>query len=142
MLITRRALHKRTFPGVWTNSCCGHPAPGEAIEDAVHRRVRQELGLGVRDLKLLLPDFRYTAEMDGVVENEMCPVFVGVADGTLRADPEEVEEAVWEPWDAFRAEVLDGREVSSWCREQVSSLPLEPLTAADRPTQRLPHAAR
>ena len=143
VLVTQRALDKRSFPGVWTNSCCGHPAPGEAIDEAVHRRVGQELGLEVADLRLVLPRFRYRAEQDGVVENEMCPVFVGTASGVLAPDPDEVEEARWEPWPTFRAGVLDGsREVSKWCREQVAELPDDPRTAPAAPWEDMPPAAR
>jgi isopentenyl-diphosphate delta-isomerase len=143
VLVTRRALHKLTWPGVWTNSCCGHPGPGEDLADAVRRRVQQELGTAVADLRLVLPGFRYRAEMDGVVENEMCPVFVATAAGPLRPDPEEVAEAVWEPWDAFRAGVLDGtRDVSPWCREQVALLPEDPASAGAADPDALPPAAR
>jgi len=143
VLVTQRALHKRTFPGVWTNSCCGHPAPGEPLEDAVRRRVEQELGTTVTDLRLVLPRFRYRAEQDGVVENEMCPVFVGSADERVAPDPDEVGEARWEPWRAFREAVLDGsREVSVWCREQVAQLPADPLSAAAADADDLPPAAR
>ena len=121
VLVTRRALHKPTWPGVWTNSVCGHPGPGEDLDTAVARRVRQELRADVRDLRLALPAFRYQAVMDdGTRENEMCPVFTAVASGSVSADPEEVADAVWEPWDAFRDGVLAGhRDVSPWCREQV-----------------------
>ena len=143
VLVTRRALHKRTFPGVWTNSCCGHPAPDEPLEDAVRRRVEQELGTTVSDLRLVLPRFRYRAEQEGVVENEMCPVFVGSASGAVTPDPDEVGEARWEPWEAFRAGVLDGsRAVSVWCREQVAQLPADPVSAATADVDDLPPAAR
>ena len=143
VLVTQRALHKRTFPGVWTNSCCGHPGPGEALADAVRRRVEQELGTTVTDLRLVLPRFRYRAEQDGVVENEMCPVFVGTAEGDVRPDPDEVGATRWEPWEEFRRGVLDGtRPVSVWCREQVAQLPADPAAAPAAAEGELPPAAR
>jgi isopentenyl-diphosphate Delta-isomerase len=142
VLVTRRATHKTTWPGVWTNSCCGHPGPGEPLEDAVRRRVEQELGIGLDRLVLVLPAFRYRAEMDGVVENEMCPVYVATTGDAVRPDPDEVDDAVWEPWADFRAGVLDGsRDVSPWCRDQVAQLPPDPLTAAAASADALPPAA-
>ena len=124
LLVTRRALRKRTFPGVWTNTVCGHPAPGEGLVGAATRRAQQELGLRLADARVVLPRFRYRAEMDGVVENEICPVLVAHAVGDdLLPDPSEVEDTRWEPWTAFAAEVLDGsRAVSPWCAEQVAQL--------------------
>jgi isopentenyl-diphosphate delta-isomerase len=144
LLVTRRALHKPTWPGAWTNSVCGHPAPGEALDGAVRRRVRQELGIGLDDLRLVLPAFRYRAVMpDGTVENEMCPVLVASTTDAVRADPGEVADAVWEPWPAFRSDVLDGRrEVSPWCREQVAALPAEPWAAPAADPSTLPEALR
>ena len=124
MLVTQRAPGKATFPGVWTNSVCGHPGPGEAPDVAARRRAADELGVAVGELRLVLPEFAYVAEQGGVVENERCPVFVGfVPDRTLAVDPAEVGDAEWVPWATFSAEVLDGRRVvSSWCREQVQQL--------------------
>lgn len=129
LLLTQRAHGKRTWPGVWTNSCCGHPGPDEPLEDAVRRRVLQELGLVVTDLRPVLPDFRYRAEMsDGTVENEICPVYVArcAGLGPLVPDPAEVAAATWVDWATFREDVLAGRrEVSPWCLEQVAALPPE-----------------
>jgi len=141
-LLTQRAVDKPTFGGVWTNSCCGHPAPGEPIAEAVVRRTEQELGLQLRDVKLLLPRFRYRAVGDnGTVENEMCPVFVASASGDPGPDPVEVEAWQWVGWASFRDDVLSGRrEVSHWCREQVRALPGDPIAAAPADPDDLPRA--
>ena len=144
LLLTQRALDKPTWGGVWTNSCCGHPAPGEPIEDAVRRRVHEELGLVLDDVTLLVPRFRYRAVMaDGMVENEMCPVFAATTGSGLAPDPAEVAGTEWVPWDDFRVEVLAGtRDVSPWCVEQVQALPEDPRSAPAADPADLPPAAR
>jgi isopentenyl-diphosphate delta-isomerase len=143
-LLTQRAVDKPTFGGVWTNSCCGHPAPGEPIAEAVVRRTEQELGLELRDLKLVLPAFRYRAVGDnGTVENEMCPVFVATASGDPDPDPAEVEAWEWVAWAPFRDEVLSGRRgISHWCRDQVRALPEHPRAAGPGDPDELPGALR
>jgi isopentenyl-diphosphate delta-isomerase len=144
LLLTRRSHSKPTWPGAWTNSVCGHPAPGEPMADAVRRRVLAEVGLHAQRVTLLLPTFRYRAVMpSGVVENEMCPVFAATTTGAPAPDPDEVEQATWVDWPEFRSSVLDGRRpVSPWCREQVALLPEDPRTASARPGSELPPAAR
>lgn len=99
-LLTRRALTKLTWPGVWTNSFCGHPTPGESFEQAIVRRAAQELNLRVTAIQPALPDFRYRAvDASGVVENEICPVFTAVVvdDGVISPNPHEVSEWEWAP---------------------------------------------
>lgn len=96
LLVTRRALKKKTWPGVWTNAFCGHPGPGESLEDAVHRRAGLELGLTVDNIVCALPDFGYRArDASGIEENEHCPVFIATAVSPLSPNPNEVAEAQW-----------------------------------------------
>ncbi|MGW0159420.1 isopentenyl-diphosphate Delta-isomerase [Mycobacterium sp. NPDC003323] len=129
VLLTRRALGKRTWPGVWTNSFCGHPAPGEAIVDAVHRRGFQELGAALHDVHCILPEFRYHARAaDGTVENEVCPVFCALIDGPLEVSPAEVMDVAWVDWSEVRRAAEFDWALSPWAQTQV---PL--LEAADLP---------
>jgi len=96
VLITRRALSKKTWPGVWTNAVCGHPAPGEDTVNAIIRRVNHEIGATPANIVEVLPDFRYRAvDASGVVENEICPVYTGTISGDPRPDPSEVCEWQW-----------------------------------------------
>ncbi|GAB48784.1 isopentenyl-diphosphate Delta-isomerase [Mobilicoccus pelagius] len=100
-LLTRRDVGKRTWPGVWSNTACGHPRAGEAIEDAVRRRVAEELGAPVGELRCVLPEFRYRAvDASGVVENEICPVFVGTIEGEPNPDRTEIMDHAWVDRDA------------------------------------------
>jgi isopentenyl-diphosphate delta-isomerase len=108
VLITRRALSKKTWPGVWTNSFCGHPAPEEEIEQAIHRRALQELGMEVTNIQPILPDFRYRAvDASGIVENEICPVFAAVAVTDPNPADSEVCEWQWVSPDKLRS-AIDG----------------------------------
>lgn len=125
VLITRRALNKVTWPGVWTNSCCGHPRPGESLQDAARRRISEELGVDVAELVEVLPDFRYWArDASGIVENEICPVFVGrLGTAQLSPDPDEVIETAWVDWPALVGSVSATPQVfSPWSVRQVAEL--------------------
>ena len=98
LLLQRRALTKKTWPGVWSNSCCGHPMLFESVEDAAIRRLRYELGIKIASLQIVLPDFRYRAEKDGIVENELCPVLVGFTEEQPVLNSAEVAEILWVKW--------------------------------------------
>ncbi|MDQ1618463.1 MAG: isopentenyl-diphosphate Delta-isomerase [Actinomycetota bacterium] len=123
-LLTQRSAAKRTWPGAWTNSFCGHPAPGERIEDAVHRRARDELGTTVTEPVTVLPDFRYRAVMDdGTVENEICPVHVARLLYRPDPNPAEVGDLRWVSYAELPAAVADdSSSYSPWMREQLDAL--------------------
>ncbi|HMR49209.1 MAG TPA: isopentenyl-diphosphate Delta-isomerase [Arachnia sp.] len=124
VLVTRRALSKLTWPGVWTNSFCGHPAPGERIRDAVIRRARQELAAELADVEGVLPDFRYRAlDAGGVEENEVCPVFTARLAGPFAPRAAEVVEWAWiDPHDLAEAAARAPFVFSPWMVEQLPRL--------------------
>lgn len=129
LLVTRRALTKRTWPGVWTNSFCGHPQPQEDMSDAVHRHALAELGIGLSAVDLALPEYRYRAvDASGIVENEICPVHVATIDGTVSPDPAEVMEWAWVDPAALATAVASAPfAFSPWLREQLPQLGRLPL---------------
>lgn len=126
LLLTRRALSKKTWPGVWTNSFCGHPGPGESNEEAVARRSVQELGLApgaLSDIVEVLPDFRYRAvDSSGIVENEICPVFVARLREGEQAQPreDEIDSLAWaSPHEVFSAVDATPFAFSPWLVEEL-----------------------
>lgn len=122
-LLTQRAKSKKVFPGIWTNTCCGHPIPGERTEKAIARRLEFELGLFPRKIKIVLPDFRYRAEMNGIVENEICPVYVATISTDPIRNPDEVEDFRWVDWNDFLKIIAETPgDFSPWCQEQIAEL--------------------
>jgi len=89
MVLQRRSRAKYHSGGLWANSCCGHPRPGERTHAAARRRLGEELGataalhFGFRA--------RYRTELaNGLIENEVVYVYFGVAPARLAPDPSEV----------------------------------------------------
>lgn len=126
VLVTRRALGKKTWPGVWTNAFCGHPRPAEPLVGAVRRRAHDELGLDLFDVTLALPRFRYRAtDPSGIVEHEVCPVYMARTDDEPTLNPLEVVDARWVEPAALAASIATTPwAFSPWLVLQAQQLPL------------------
>ena len=85
--------------------------------------MKEELGLENVDLHEILPNFRYRAEKDGILENEFCPVMVGFTDALVHPNPNEVESIEWVAFDSFLRRVNAHPEsLSPWCVEEAELL--------------------
>jgi isopentenyl-diphosphate delta-isomerase len=117
-LLQQRSSHKKTWPMMWSNSCCGHPAPDESNVAAARRRLKAELGLVPIALEEVAP-YRYKFSHLDVMENEICPVLVGFVDTEPLLNPDEVEAVRWVEWREFIAETKQHPAwYSEWCVEE------------------------
>ncbi|MAF80161.1 isopentenyl-diphosphate delta-isomerase [bacterium] len=122
LLLQQRSHEKKTWPLVWSNSLCGHPALNESNADAVKRRLKDELGLHVEHIEEASL-YRYKFTRDGVMENEICPILIGKTDKDPNLNPKEVEAVRWVPWEEFVKETEEHPErYSEWCIEEVAIL--------------------
>lgn len=129
LLVTQRALPKKVWPGVWTNSLCGHPGPGETDQTAIERRAREELGMAITDLGIALSKYIYkTPPFAGVVEYEFCPVYVARLAHGPQPNPEEVEDYAWVSWPDYRSALsAQSDKYSYWAKDQLKRLEQHPL---------------
>ena len=93
-LLQKRADSKYHWGGAWSNTCCSHPHPGEKVEEAVHRKMMQELGIDCSVKKVF--DFVYKVRHDnGLFEHEFDHIFIGRFDGAPTLNPEEASDWKW-----------------------------------------------
>ena len=114
MLLQQRALGKYHSPGLWTNACCSHPRPGEAVAVAAARRLLEEMGIETPLIKIF--DFIYRTEFDnGLTEFEFDHVYTGTFEGELKPDWQEVNDYCFRPMEDISQDLLRHPEqYSSW----------------------------
>jgi isopentenyl-diphosphate Delta-isomerase len=118
LLLQQRSSKKETWPLTWSNSCCGHPGLYESNVKAARRRLKYELGLHPTVLEEVAP-YRYRFTRNNIMENEICPILVGLVEQEPAFSPDEVETVSWVEWKAFLADISrNPARYSEWCVEQ------------------------
>ena len=104
VLLQQRALSKYHSPGLWTNTCCSHPRPGETTEEAAHRRLKEEMGFDcILQHKFI---FIYKVQFDnGLYEHELDHVYTGVYEEEPSINPNEVNMYKWMKWEQLLEDV-------------------------------------
>ena len=122
LLLQRRADDKYHSAGLWSNTCCSHPRPGEETDAAARRRLGEEMGLSAPLLPVF--DFRYRAAFaDGLWEHELDHVYIGRSDADPHPDPAEVAGWRWASVDAVVREMeRDPEAFTVWFREPFEEL--------------------
>jgi len=106
LLLQKRAATKYHSPGLWSNTCCSHPKPGEALLAAAHRRLMQEMGFDCP----LTPGFSFVYRVklpNGLTEYEFDHVLRGRYEGAPAPDPAEVAEWQWMDEATLRRETAE-----------------------------------
>jgi len=123
LLLQQRAICKKTWPLVWSNSICGHPKLFESNIFAVKRRAKDELGCEVENVLEISP-YRYRASRNGVEENEICPILVARLSSEINLNKNEVEDIRWISWNDWLEEIKNDKsdKYSIWCKEETEIL--------------------
>ena len=116
LLLQRRAFGKYHSEGLWTNTCCSHPFPGESILEAGKRRLFEEMGFTC-ELSVVFA-FIYKAELEnGLIEHELDHVLVGFSEETPHLNLEEVSAFKWMSVDEIKADMKENPlQYTAWFR--------------------------
>lgn len=116
MLLQKRAQTKYHSSGLWTNTCCSHPRPGEALEEAARRKLRQEMGIEANPRFAF--KFQYKAPLDNqLIEHEIDHVFIGQFDGEPVLNEHEAEDWKFVDLHSLKQQVhTDPQQFTPWFR--------------------------
>ena len=104
LLLQQRAKEKYHSGGLWSNTCCSHPRPNEILKDAIHRRLKEEMGFDC-ELKEVF-NFIYQEKLDNeLIEHEFLHVFIGKFDGKVVLNKNEAMDYKWISVDELKQDI-------------------------------------
>ncbi|WP_118194637.1 isopentenyl-diphosphate Delta-isomerase [Albibacterium indicum] len=104
LLLQQRALDKYHSAGLWSNTCCSHPRPGEDSLAAANRRLQEEMGLAA-DLTFISKLAYKTRFDNGLFEHELDYIYVGKSDALPTINPEEANGFKYLPLQQIKTEL-------------------------------------
>lgn len=116
LLLQQRADEKYHSPGLWTNTCCSHPNYGEELNDAVKRRLKQEMGMACKTRFAF--SFIYKVKFDnGLIENEFDHVYLGETDELPKPEKLEVKNWKYISFSQLESDIIEHPEkYSEWMK--------------------------
>lgn len=105
LLLQQRAACKYHFPGRWSNTCCGHPRPGETTLAAAVRRLNEEFGITAALQPIAQLTYRADDPATGLTEHEYLHILTGDSDARPVPDPTEIADHRRASLDAVIAEL-------------------------------------
>lgn len=118
ILLQQRAQNKYHSPGLWTNTCCSHPRPGEGILEAGQRRLQEEMGINTP--LTWVGQFHYTATFsNGLIENEVDHILIGsLPDPSFQVNPNEVQDVRWTDLLQLKQEIIHSpQKFTPWLKQ-------------------------
>ncbi|HVM87608.1 MAG TPA: isopentenyl-diphosphate Delta-isomerase [Puia sp.] len=114
MLLQKRATNKYHSGGLWTNTCCSHPSPGEQTIKSAARRLNEEMGFSTNLEEIF--HFIYKHEFEnGLTEYEFDHVFIGYHNGEISPNKEEVCDYCFMAMDAIENLLMNQpQKFSAW----------------------------
>lgn len=123
ILLQKRAAEKYHSGGLWTNTCCSHPLPGESVPEAASRRLMQEMGIRMAPEELEHRGyFVYkTSFPNGLTEHELDHLMTGQWESDPQLNYTEASDFKWIGVPDLKKEInMNPDAFTFWFREMIA----------------------